>query len=184
MLKPLIYAGAFAAGVCAPDTVLEDSPTAWTGYAPSDYDRQFRGSMTAAEALAESRNIPAMLVLSKVGVEPAIGLMESAGLRTLARSRRSYGLSLAIGGAEATPMELAQAYAMLGRGGMGMDVTFVTDDGNHVGSAPRIVSTDAQSRVLGGNSTSLAKTAGRVRGADPTGSFEFARRLRRFSCLL
>ena len=48
--------------------------------------------------------------------ETAVGLMESLGLTTLARSPKRYGLSLADGGAEATPMELAQAYASLGRG--------------------------------------------------------------------
>jgi penicillin-binding protein 1C len=124
-LKPFIYAAAFEAGVCSPATVLEDSPAAWAGYMPADYDRQFRGSMTAAEALAQSRNIPAMLVLAKVGVEPATGVMDAAGLRTLARSPGRYGLSLAIGGAEASPMELAQAYAMLGRGGTAREVTMI-----------------------------------------------------------
>ena len=121
-LKPFIYAAAFDAGICTPQTILEDSPVAWAGYEPADYDRKFRGSITAADALAESRNIPAMLVLAKVGVEPAVGMMEAAGLKTLARSPRRYGLSLAIGGAEATPMELAQAYAMLARGGLASEV--------------------------------------------------------------
>ena len=68
--------------------MIEDAPAAWPGYTPGNYDRRFRGSLTAAEALAESRNIPAMLVLSKVGVERAVGVMEAAGLRGLARSPR------------------------------------------------------------------------------------------------
>ena len=57
--------------------------------APNDFDRTFRGKLTAAEALAESRNIPAMVVLSKVGVETAIGVMDAAGLHGLARQPRS-----------------------------------------------------------------------------------------------
>ncbi|HWE06716.1 MAG TPA: transglycosylase domain-containing protein, partial [Rhizomicrobium sp.] len=123
-LKPFIYASAFESGLFTPETMLQDSPTAWAGYEPADYDHKFRGTLSAAEALAESRNIPAMLVLAKVGVEPAVGLMEAAGLKTLARSPGRYGLSLAIGGAEASAMELAQAYAMLGRGGVGREVRF------------------------------------------------------------
>lgn len=116
-LKPFIYAAAFDAGIYGPKSILSDSPAAWPGYQPNDFDRTFRGNLTAGEALAESRNIPAMVVLSKMGVESAVGLMDAAGLHGLARNPQRYGLSLAIGGAEATPMELAQAYAMLGRGG-------------------------------------------------------------------
>lgn len=112
-LKPFIYAAAFDAGIYGPQSVLSDSPAAWPGYAPNDFDRTFRGKLTAAEALAESRNIPAMIVLSKVGVQPAIGVMDALGLHSLARHPDHYGLSLAIGGAEASPRELAQAYAML-----------------------------------------------------------------------
>ena len=116
-LKPFIYAAAFDAGIFGPQSILSDSPAAWPGYAPNDFDRTFRGKLTAAAALAESRNIPAMIVLSKVGVETSIGVMDAAGLHGLARKPGRYGLSLAIGGAEASPIELANAYAMLGRGG-------------------------------------------------------------------
>jgi penicillin-binding protein 1C len=123
VLKPLIYAAAFDAGIVTPESVLLDSPTAWPGYQPADYDRSFRGPLTAAEALAQSRNIPALVVLSKVGIEPAIGVMDACGLHGLARHPNRYGLSLAIGGAEASPMEVAEAYATLGRGGITRPVT-------------------------------------------------------------
>ncbi|HEX4797290.1 MAG TPA: penicillin-binding protein 1C [Humisphaera sp.] len=116
-LKPFIYAAAFDAGICTPQTVLDDSPAAWSGYVPADYDRKFKGQISAAEALADSRNIPAMRVLAQVGVEPAIGLLNSVGFNSLTRSPHNYGLSLAIGGADATPLEMARAYATLARGG-------------------------------------------------------------------
>jgi penicillin-binding protein 1C len=128
VLKPLIYAAAFDAGIFTPRTVLDDSPTSWAGYEPADYDRQFDGPMPAGEALALSRNIPALWVLSKVGVARAVELMRGSGLATVARTPDRYGLSLAIGGAEVTPMELAEAYAMLGRGGRDVPVSLVTDD--------------------------------------------------------
>jgi membrane carboxypeptidase/penicillin-binding protein PbpC len=91
---------------------------------PSNYDHNFRGSMLACEALADSRNIPALLLLSEVGVERGTGIMAAAGLRTLSISPRRYGLSLAIGGAEVTPFELAEAYATLARGGEHRPATF------------------------------------------------------------
>src|SRR3954468_24891333 len=104
--------------------MLNDSPAAWPGYVPSNYDRSFVGPIAAADALAESRNIPALVLLNKLGVERAIGTMNAFGLRGLARSSKDYGLSLAIGGAEATPMELAEAYATLARGGIYRRVSF------------------------------------------------------------
>ena len=125
-LKPFVYAAAFDAGVCAPGTVLDDAPAAWAGYQPGDYDRRFDGPEPAAVALARSRNVPALVVLSRVGVARAVGVMGAAGLATVARTPDRYGLSLAIGGAEVTPAELAGAYATLGRGGMVRPVTWVT----------------------------------------------------------
>lgn len=131
VLKPFIYAAAFDCGSLTPDSILNDSPASWPGYEPNDYDRTFRGPMKASEALAQSRNIPAMLVLAKVGVPPAVGIMDAAGLHGLARSPGRYGLSLAIGGAEATPLEVAQAYAALGRGGIARPAAFAGRmDGN------------------------------------------------------
>ena len=167
-LKPLIYAAAFEAGVCLPDTVLDDAPTSWAGYEPADYDRQFRGSLTAAEALAESRNIPAMTVLAKVGVEPALGIMEAAGLKSLARSPNRYGLSLAIGGAEASPVELAQAYSMLARGGETRDVSFIQ-------SMPHSesVSREGQTRQCL-SSTACWQTLAAISGTDRTASLSLS----------
>ena len=116
-LKPFIYAAAFDEGICTPQSIVIDSPTVWAGYAPQDYDREFSGPMIAADALAQSRNVPAMALLSKVGINRAVGVMSAMGLVTLARNPMQYGLPLAIGGADVTPMELAEAYATLARGG-------------------------------------------------------------------
>jgi len=123
-LKPFIYAAAFEAGILGPKSILEDSPAAWPGYQPNDFDRAFRGQLSASEALAESRNIPAMLVLERVGVEPAAGVMASAGMSKLANMPERFGLTLAVGGAEVSPLELAGAYAALGRGGISKPTTF------------------------------------------------------------
>jgi penicillin-binding protein 1C len=135
-LKPFIYAAAFEAGITTPQGVVGDSPAAWPGYAPDNYDGTFRGQMRAADALAESRNIPALALLAKVGPERAAGLMGAAGLETLYGSPQRYGLSLAVGGAEATPLELAQAYATLARGGVVRRASYVVRQGDS-GTPPR-----------------------------------------------
>ena len=140
VIKPLIYAAAFEAGVCTPATILRDSPAAWPGYAPQNYDHAFRGWMTAAAALAESRNIPALQVLAQLGVQRAAAVCGTAGLRTVALSPQRYGVSLAIGGAEATPLEMAEAYSTLARGGLYLPATFTTAEKT---SALRSISEEA-----------------------------------------
>jgi membrane carboxypeptidase/penicillin-binding protein PbpC len=145
VLKPFIYAAAFEAGTCSPATILDDSPAAWPGYTPQDYDRTFKGQMTAADALAESRNIPAMVLLARTGIAHTTGLMQSAGLQTLGANHREYGLSLAVGGAEATPVEVAAAYAGLARGGTGSPAYFTL---NHQPRGTRFINADACWSVL------------------------------------
>lgn len=129
VIKPLIYAAAFDAGIASPDSMLDDSPAAWPGYSPKNYDQEFRGRLTAAEALAQSRNIPALKLLSQVGVERAAGICASMGLETIGRTPGRYGLSLAVGGAEATPAEIAQAYAALANRGVRTDLKWTVPIG-------------------------------------------------------
>jgi penicillin-binding protein 1C len=126
-LKPFIYAAAFESGIATPTSILADSPAAWPGYTPENYDRDYRGSLPASAALAQSRNIPALLLLAQLGVDHTQAILQSAGLATMAKRPKSYGLSLAIGGAEATPMELAAAYATLARGGFYRPATMLLD---------------------------------------------------------
>jgi penicillin-binding protein 1C len=116
VLKPFIYALAFDEGLCTPDTLLTDGPLNWAGYQPRNFDREFRGQMPAGEALAQSRNIPAMDLLSRVGVARTGKLLTSIGLQRMDDPDR-YGLTLAVGGAEASPYEIAGAFATLARGG-------------------------------------------------------------------
>jgi len=135
-LKPFIYAAAFDAGICTPVSILDDSSSSWADYEPQDYDRTFHGPMPAAEALAQSRNIPALILLSKVGVNQAVEIMRGMGLATLSRTPDRYGLPLALGGAEVTPMELAEAYATLARDGQYRPISLVQWQTSSVMSTP------------------------------------------------
>jgi penicillin-binding protein 1C len=138
VIKPLIYAAAFDAGISSPDALLDDSPATWPGYAPANYDFEFRGRITAAAALAESRNIPALRLLSQVGVQRAAGVCGALGLQTIGRAPQRYGLSLAVGGAEASCAEVAEAYATLARDGVRRPVVWLASDGQRdraIGSA-------------------------------------------------
>ena len=77
-LKPFIYAlglerGQLTAASELPDLPLELSAGDGRSYQPENYNHRFHGPMLLREALANSRNIPALETLAKVGVEPVLG---------------------------------------------------------------------------------------------------------------
>jgi penicillin-binding protein 1C len=122
-LKPFTYALAFERGY-TPASVLPDVPahfpTAEPGvfYSPRNYDGVFRGPLRARPALAGSENVPAVHLLSKLGVPDLLRLLRRAGLTTLERTADHYGYGLTMGDAEVRLDELVAAYAALARGGV------------------------------------------------------------------
>jgi len=122
-LKPFTYALAFGRGF-TPASLLPDIPahfeTAAPGvlYGPRNYDGVFRGPMRAREALAGSQNVPAVWLLSQVGVPELLRLLRRAGLSSLDRTADHYGYALTMGDAETRLDELVAAYAAFARGGL------------------------------------------------------------------
>lgn len=122
-LKPFTYALAFDAGF-TPASVLPDLPqhfpTAEEGvvYGPRNYDGRFRGPMRAREALGGSENVPAVVLLSRLGAGRLLSLLRELGLSTLDRSASYYGFGLTLGDAEVRLDELCGAYAALARRGL------------------------------------------------------------------
>lgn len=115
ILKPFLYAKAMQAGKITPTMLLPDYPTRINGYAPQNYEDSYDGMVPANEALARSLNIPAVRLLSDYGVTRFKENLEELGLTTLFRPAEQYGLSLILGGAEATLWDLAHAYASLSK---------------------------------------------------------------------
>ncbi|HPQ96517.1 MAG TPA: penicillin-binding protein 1C [Thiolinea sp.] len=112
-LKPLLFADMIEQGLILPDSLVADVPVNYSGFTPQNYNRCYHGAVSAREALARSLNIPMVNLLSLRGVEPFLAQLRQLGLSHLKRSARDYGLSLILGGAEATPWELGVAYAGL-----------------------------------------------------------------------
>lgn len=115
ILKPLLYYAALEEGLILPRTLLPDIPVNINGFAPQNFSRQFEGAVPASEALARSLNIPAVQLLQQYGVPKFHELLRQAGLTTLDRPASHYGLSLILGGAEATLWDVTSAYAKMGR---------------------------------------------------------------------
>ena len=113
-LKPFIYAMAFADGIAAPDTVVPDLPRRFGGYAPENFDRGFAGSITAAEALRRSLNLPAVALLDRVGPLRFAATLRSAGATLRLPRGADPSLPLALGGDGITLREAAGAVCRAG----------------------------------------------------------------------
>lgn len=114
-LKPFVYALAFESGELIPATMLAD---AGGSYEPRNFDRMFRGPVSARTALADSLNIPAVRVFRSQGGRKTLDLYSRMGFRYFTRDADWYGDSLILGGCEVTALELARAYRTMARGGI------------------------------------------------------------------
>lgn len=115
ILKPFLYYAMLQEGSLLPDMLLPDVPVNINGFTPQNFSMQFEGAVPASEALARSLNIPAVTMLQRYGVPKFHSFLQQIGLKTINRSSSHYGLSLILGGAEATLWDVTNAYAMLGR---------------------------------------------------------------------
>ncbi|HXH73058.1 MAG TPA: penicillin-binding protein 1C [Mariprofundaceae bacterium] len=113
ILKPFLFATLIQEGMILPNTLVPDIPTQYAGYIPENYDRTYRGAVTASEALARSLNVPAVRMLRRYGVDHFYDFLHDMGFSTLVRSPDDYGLSLILGGAEGTLWDIAGMYANL-----------------------------------------------------------------------
>ena len=112
-LKPFIYGLAMDRGLVTPQSLLNDVPIDYSGYQPANYDGDYRGYVTASEALAHSLNVPAVNLYSRLGNNGIYSFLQNAGVSTLPKSKGHYGLSLILGGCELTLLELTTLYAGL-----------------------------------------------------------------------
>ena len=122
--KPIYYAGALAEGVITPATILQDKPININGYQPMNADRQFRGDITVRSALNQSLNIPSVEVMQDYGVNRSLEVANELGI-TLDK-KADYGLSLALGAAEAPLDEMTNAYAAFANQGEQYKNTYIT----------------------------------------------------------
>jgi len=128
-LKPFLYGLAFERRYLTPASLLEDSPVnleTTTGlYIPQNYDRRYLGPVSARTALAGSLNIPAVRTLILVGVENFRDRLGQLGYDDLNRDAEYYGYSLALGSAEVSLLQQANAYRVLANGGLRTPLSFV-----------------------------------------------------------
>jgi len=115
-LKPFVYALALDQGRIHPLSLLKDAPHSFGDYNPENFDREFLGPIRASDALARSRNVPAVTLASELAHPNLYEFLRAAAVR-LPYPESHYGLSLPLGGAEVTMEDLVRLYATLANGG-------------------------------------------------------------------
>ena len=117
VFKPFVYAAAMDLG-WSPADYVEDKPLTINipgsgPWSPSNYDKEYKGLITLTEALAESRNIPAVRVSEAVGRDVVRAVAGEFGIA----SNMADGPALALGASESTLLEMTGAYAGILNGG-------------------------------------------------------------------
>jgi penicillin-binding protein 1A len=121
LFKPFVYAAAIDRGYTTA-SLVDDSPASFVAgpgqppYEPGNYDRAFRGIITLRDALEDSRNVPAVRLMAALGPREVVGYARRLGITA---PLPEY-LSVAIGSAEATLLEMVSAYAAFANQGVRM----------------------------------------------------------------
>jgi penicillin-binding protein 1B len=111
--KPVVYAAAFEARLATPATLLDDSPievrSGKTLWSPQNYDRRYRGWITARAALEQSINVPAVRMAAATGLGRIAALAQEMGLG----KQPQRVPAMALGALEVSPREVGQVYSTL-----------------------------------------------------------------------
>jgi penicillin-binding protein 1A len=130
--KPYVYAAALAKGA-RPFDMIVDEPisfsTASGSWSPHNYDGKFLGNITLLYALAESRNIPAVKLIDRVGPDKVIDLCHKFGLT----ERLAPVLPLALGASDVTLLEHTSAYTTFPNDGVHISPRMITRVTNYDG---------------------------------------------------
>ena len=127
ILKPFLYTAALDDGIILPHTLLPDVLVNFSGFSPQNFNLQFEGAVPASEAIIRSLNVPSVDLLKQYSVPKFYALLKKMGLTTLNKPASYYGLSLILGGSEATLYEVTQAYANMARTLLGYSSVALTN---------------------------------------------------------
>ena len=115
-LKPFVYALALEQGLIHPLSILADAPRSFGEYNPENFDREFLGPIRACDALARSRNVPAVELASRLAHPTLYKFLKTAEV-PLPKPESFYGLALPLGGAEVSLQDLVRLYSALANDG-------------------------------------------------------------------
>ena len=127
--KPFLYAAGLAFGF-TPASIFLDTPVVFddpgleSSWRPENYGGDFEGPMRLREALVQSRNLVSIRLLQAIGIDYAHSYAARFGLD---ESRLPHDLTMALGSAAYTPLEMARAYAVIANGGFLIAPYFIAE---------------------------------------------------------
>ncbi|MDH5300268.1 MAG: penicillin-binding protein 1A [Gammaproteobacteria bacterium] len=132
--KPFVYAAALEKGYTAA-TIINDAPVVFEDsgledtWRPENYSGQFFGPTRFREALVTSRNLVSIRILRSIGVQYALEYTKRFGFDP---AHLPHDLSLALGSASVTPLQIAKGYAVFSNGGFAVEPYLITriEDGD------------------------------------------------------
>lgn len=113
--KPFVYAAAIQQGLRPVDHILDAPLVFENGWEPGNYGKEFHGEITLLNALSHSYNVSTVRLAQHVGIGDIIGVARAMGITS---PHLPHDLSLSLGSASVTPLELAGAYCAFANGGM------------------------------------------------------------------
>src|SRR5471032_1589113 len=114
-LKPFIYGLAFEDGFVHPESLIDDRPIRFGSYAPENFDMTFQGTVPIRKALQMSLNVPAVVLLDRVGASRLSSRLKQAGANLVLPKDEVPGLAMGLGGVGITLQDLVQLYCGLAR---------------------------------------------------------------------
>jgi penicillin-binding protein 1C len=139
-LKPFVYALAIDQGLIHPLSILADAPRSFGDYNPENFDREFLGPIRASDALARSRNIPAVALAAQLSHPTLYQFLRRAEV-SLPHDESWYGLALPLGGEEISLQDIVRLYAALANDGQLRPLRWTLDQSQS--QSRRIVSQEA-----------------------------------------
>lgn len=124
--KPFVYLAGLINGAILPDNMVDDVPLSLqmpdgSVYSPRNFDDGYLGTITMRDALARSRNVCAVAVGQKAGLNNVVLTARAAGIN----SQMDPFPSLALGTCAVSPLEMANAYATIARSGVYIKPEFI-----------------------------------------------------------
>ena len=122
--KPIVYSAALAKGY-SPNSIVNDAPITIPGsnWRPENFGGSYIGPTTLAEALAKSRNLVSVRVMKSIGIKYTVDFATKFGFE---RKNLPANLTLSLGTAMVTPLNMATAYSAFANGGYKVSPYFIT----------------------------------------------------------
>jgi len=175
LIKPImVYAPALENSLISPETIIKDEPISINGYSPTNASKTYLGNVSARRALEKSLNVPAVKVLSNLGISRSKDFAKRLGIEF---ENADQNLALALGGMTkgTTLRQLADAYSAFASGGEFLTsslISEITDERGKVlysrESEAKQVMKDSTAYLITDMLRGVVKngTAGRLKGFD------------------